>query len=515
MHCERNVKKMQENYFYINDKKTIFSINFNKILNRKSLEQYNDFNLSVKKSFNNIIDTILNNYNGILLNENGELYPESVYFIIHMLDAKHKLSITDSMNIDDFIKLVDKIIEAGNKNVIFLIKRYIDEHYKPMDEKELGKWKKKKEWKQLIISDEMAKNIILVSYFQCLLTPLISEYIKLNKSDTASELETENICNIVFDHIINKCVSYPNRLKNKLYKLVESRVTLMMFSGRTYWEKAAEHGINAYDVIENIYKKIITASLYKIDISMFDDDTNLVGYLQSIINNQIRFAFTLKFSENYTYYNPTSGVVSVINNDDEDMAVDIVEAALGQKDEGILVLEQLNAKEIADKIPQELGVSATREEVTELISNKILKANPVQEQLVSLMTYKYFKSTTTIKLLNAFQYGTLVLACDKYLMQHNYPILAKILVSDCYVRFDRTNVIGNKIKDKIENSKKYKELFARKYKDYEGDIESALLKLLNLIAGSNFIDKNNEEIFQDELKGPEIANEIIELAYHF
>ena len=132
-----------------------------------------------------------------------------------------------------------------------------------------------------------------------------------------------------------------------------------------------------------------------------------------------------------------------------------------------------------------------------------------------LMTYKYFKSTTTIKLLNAFQYGTLVLACDKYLMQHNYPILAKILVSDCYVRFDRTNVIGNKIKDKIENSKKYKELFARKYKDYEGDIESALLKLLNLIAGSNFIDKNNEEIFQDELKGPEIANEIIELAYHF
>ena len=133
MHCERNVKKMQENYFYINDKKTIFSIDFNKILNRKSLEQYNDFNLSVKKSFNNIIYTILNNYNGILLNENGELYPESVYFIIHMLDAKHKLSITDSMNIDDFIKLVDKIIEAGNKNVIFLIKRYIDEHYKPMD----------------------------------------------------------------------------------------------------------------------------------------------------------------------------------------------------------------------------------------------------------------------------------------------------------------------------------------------------------------------------------------------
>ena len=501
--------------FYISENKKIFTINFSKILNKPSLEKYNDFDLSVKKALNNIIETVLTNYEEILCDKNGDLYPEAIYFIVHLLDAKHKLNIAESMNLDIFTELIDKIINAGNNNVIELIKKYIDENYTPMSEKELTKYKKKKDLKQLTITDEMAKNILLVAYFQCLLVPIISEYIRLNKNDENSNLETETLCNIIFDHVIMKCIPYPNRLKNKIYKLVESRVTSMMFSGKAFWEKASEHGIDPYDVIETIYKKIITASLYKIDMSQLQEEKNIVSYLTSIINNQIRFQFTLKFSENYTYYNPTSGVVSVINNDDEDMAVDIVEAALGQKDEGILILESLNAKDIIEQIPEKMGVSATKEEVNEIITNKLLKANPIQEQLVSLMTYKYFKSTTTIKLLNAFQYGKLVLACDKYLVQHKYPILSKILIADCYAQIEKENIIGNKIKDKIESSNKYKDLFEKKYKDYEGDIENALLKLMNTIVASKFIDKNNNDLFEDELKATDVANELIELAYHF
>ncbi len=502
------------NYFEINDEKTIFTVKFDEILGRENLKIYNDFDLTYKKTFNNIIETILNNYNAILLDKDGNLFEDSIYFIVHLLDAKHKLAVKDSMPLEEFIVLIDKIIDGGNKSVVKLIKNFVDEHYIPMNEKDVKKALKKKDWQQLAVKDDLAKNILIVAYFQCLITPIIAEYIGLNKQDDSSELETENICNVVFDHIINKSIPYPNRTKNKLYKLVQSRVVKMLFTGKAYWEKAGEHGIDYNDVIEDIYKKLITASLYKMDINMFDDKFNVVGYLQSIINNQIRFAFTLKFSENYIYFNPTNGVTSVVNNDDEDMAVDIVESALGQRDEGELIIERLNANEICDSIPQKLGVSATKEEVFELINKRLIKANPIQEQLVAMMTYKYFKSTETIKLLDAFQYSKLTLACAKYLDQHQLTILSRVLLSDCYDQTEKINIVGNKVKDKIVASKKWSVLYSSKYNNYQDDAEKAMLRMVNTICGSTFIDKNNKDIFENEpLKPNDVANEIISLGF--
>ena len=386
-----------------------------------------------------------------------------------------------------------------------------------MDTSDTEKYKKNKDLVQLAISNDQARAICAVSYTHRLIIPLIAEYLWLVKTadfdeeDEEDDLCNEDVCNIIFDYIIECTSTDAKRIRNKLYKLVESRVNKMCFSASSFWEKAADHAVNPSTFIDFIYKKVINSALHK--MNMLEEGFNIASYLQSIINNQITFKLGMKFNETFNYYNPANGKSVYYHKDDnKDLTLDKVEAQLAQLDEGLLIIEQDN-KDIINSLPKIFDVSAEDVEIQKAM--QFVKINPIQEQIVSLLTYKYFNSVNTIKTCSKYEYAKILLCCSKYLAKNNFVILSKILISNCYAVIEKIAITGNKVKAKIEQTKTYRSLIENKYASYRGEIEKPLQALIATIRSSSFVDDSGRDIFDSGITIDDVANEICELVYLF
>ena len=130
-----------------------------------------------------------------------------------------------------------------------------------------------------------------------------------------------------------------------------------------------------------------------------------------------------------------------------------------------------------------------------------------------MLTFKYFKSTDAIKRLSAFEYSKLLLCCVKFLEKQKFVLLPKILLSNCIKQRDRTAITGVKIKSKIEESKRYKELMESKYKDFKCDVERNIQAMISTIYSSSFIDEKGNDVFESTAKIGNVAEEIVDLCY--
>lgn len=491
-----------------------FIVRFDKIFNKPELEVYNTFRIGTKRSFKNEIERVLNTYYQILFDENEQLTETGQYFMLNLLDIKNTLMTKKALSIDELFQYTDKLINADNKAIVTVIKKFVDDHYEEMDENDLAKYKKNKDLVQLVISNDQAKAICAVSYIHRLMIPVVSEYLALNKvaldadEDDSEDLCAEDICCKIFEHLLCMVTTEPKRTKNKLYKLVESRVAMFIYSAQSFWELASGYAENPSTFTDYIYKKILTSALHKMD--MLEDDFHVVSYLQSIINNQISFRLAMTWNDTLSYYNPAVGTQLTKKSEDKDMTLDRVESQLARSDEGMLLIEEEN-KDIVDKLPELLDVSAEDNEVQECLS--YIKINQIQEQLVSLITNKYFKSSTTIRTCSAREYAKVLLCCSKYLAKNNFVILSKVIISNCLVYVDKLTITGVKIKAAIEATKNYQSLIKHKYANYRNEVEKPLQALISTIRSSTFVDANNDNIFNDGITIDEIANEVVELMW--
>lgn len=130
-----------------------------------------------------------------------------------------------------------------------------------------------------------------------------------------------------------------------------------------------------------------------------------------------------------------------------------------------------------------------------------------------MICLKYFDDDDSVKFLNYYQYGKLVLSCKKYLEAHKFIYLPIILVANCEKFKERPKINGNSIVPKIRDSNKYYNLFKTKYKYFEQDAKSALEKFIASTYGSIFKDNEGNEIFDSSIKVGKIADEAIDLAY--
>ena len=168
-------------------------------------------------------------------------------------------------------------------------------------------------------------------------------------------------------------------------------------------------------------------------------------------------------------------------------------------------------KDTIDRLPELLNVSVTEEEIRDTVS--IISKNTIQEKIISLITTKYFEDTTAIKRLSAAQYAKVLLCCKKFLEAHKFVLLTQILTSKCEKNRERVGITGVKIKQKIEESKKYKVLFAKKYNAFKDLIDKQLSSLIASIYSSEFKDSNNNDLFDPSRKLGNIADELVELVY--
>lgn len=507
--------------FFISDDGNVFGIAFDSIFEQEQLDVYNQFFMSSKRNFKNLSSLILETYNEIFLNDKGAVKEELALVLFNILNAKVNLAVNESKgtftSYDSFIEILDKIINDGNQLLIKTIDTYVNENYALSLDKttQETKDKKKKVNEELQFSDNHAKELLKIAYLYRIMIPVISVYFVLNKSSLVSEatddedfeeLEFDDVNSNIFAHLFETFAKNPKALRNKLYKLTYSRISRTAYSDKRFWSAAKNVAITKDTEALEIYKKLLTNAIPKLSI---EEDKNVISFLQSVINNQIDFLFQNKFKHKII---PLGNNVERYGDEDDDDVSEFerLELQMTRKDEGSYLIRKLNISEIVPTIPEKLDVGVTDIEVKELA--KVLKRNSIQEEIMVILTSKYFEDKEALKFVDIYQYCYLLIACKKYLEAHKFVYLPQILTAKCEKHRERVNICGKKVRPEILKSKKFKELFDEKYKNFSEDVENPFLAFVGTTYSSVFLDDEGKEIFDSSVKVAKIAEEMLDLA---
>jgi hypothetical protein len=512
------VEKGSEDTFFTSDAGNYFGIAFDKIFKQKTIAIYNLFEMSSKRNFRNLTNTILKTYEELFLNKKGKLNEDYATILFNILNTKSKLMVNET-TYESFITLIDTIIDSNDKLLLTLISDFVEENYKLELDKSTKEAKdnKKKVNEELQFSDAHAKNLLKIAYLFRVMIPIISVYFTYNKSMFAKneqeaqsedfeDLQFDEINASVFSHLFQKITKNASALRNKLYKLTYSRVSKTSYSDKRFWTAAKNQGITKDTVTLDIYKKLLVNAIPKISI---EGDRNIVSFFSSVVNNQIDFLFQNKFKYKYSSLGDTSEKYA--DDEDDSNEYERLEIQMLRKDEGMYIIRKLSIENVLKTIPEKFGVEVSEEEV----KNEVVFANrhSIQEKIIGMLTFKYFKDKQAIKFLSFYQYTFLVIAARKYLEKHKFMLLPQILTARCEKHKERTNISGKRIRPLIQDSKKYKELFESKFKNFSEDIEKPLSSIIGTTYSSIFTDNSGKELFDSTVKVGKVADELLDLAF--
>jgi hypothetical protein len=520
MSNKNQVEAGSEYTFYSTDGGNNFGIAFDKIFGQDILEAYNLFEMNSKRNFKNLVPMIIETYEELFLDEGEKFVDDLAIILFDMINVKSKLMVNEATSYDVFIEMLDSITDSHDKLLIKTIDKYVEENYALDLDKitQETKDKKKKINEELQFSDKHAKTLIKIAYLYRITIPIISVYFTYNKSlfaRNAEELASEDFEDYQFDEINSNVFSYlfekfatnAAAVRNKLYKLTLSRVSKTVYSDKRFWAAAKNQGITKDTETLEIYKKLLTNAIPKLAI---DKDKNIVSFFQSVIINQIDFLFQNKFKHKFLILGGGDSE-KYSDDDDETSEYERLEIQMLRKDEGLFMIRKLSIKQTLKSIPGHFGVTVTDDEVKNAI--KYISRHGTQEKIVSMLTFKYFEDKMAIKFLTFYEYVYLLIATKKYLEAHKFVILPQILSAHCEKHKERTNISGKRIRPLIQDSKKYRDLFAAKYSNFAEEVEKPLSAIIATTYSSVFTDNDGEELFDSTVKVGKVADELIDLAF--
>lgn len=520
-----------ENSFFVASNGNYFGIAFDKIFGQPQLSIYNTFEMSSKRNFKNLCAMILETYNELFLDENGEIKEESELLFFRILKAKSDIMVAPGTTYEKFKEYMENIIEGGDRLLIHIIDDFVDQNYSLNLDKitQETKDKKRKVNSELQFTDEHAKELLKIAYLYRVMIPIISIYFYYNKGtfstigkavedvesteplsqEDIEEMEFDEVNSSIFAYLFDKFAKNSEALRNKLYRLTFSGVSKTAYSDKRFWLAAKNVAITEKTEALEIYKKLLTNAIPKLSI---DSDKNVVSFLQSVINNQVDFLFQNKFKYHFVPLGngESSSYSTTDDNDDSITEFERVEIQQSRKDEGRYLIRKLNIKEIIEIIPEKMNVGVSDAEVKDMMTK--VKRNAIQEEIIALLTFKYFNDKDALKFVSFYQYCYLLIACKKYLLNQKYVYLPMILTANCEKHRERVNISGKKVRPEILNSKKYKDLLAEKYPNFSEEIEKPFLSIVGTVYSSVFKDNDGKEIFDSTIKVGKIAEELVNLA---
>ena len=524
------------NNFFIANSAQYFGIAFDKLFGIDELEVYNTFELSSKRNFKGLAAYILEAYQDLFLNPDKSFKPEMEIILFNILKFKHDIMLNKNTAYETFIGYLDTVVNAGDGLLRKTIDKFVEDNYAlNLDEQTENNHKQKRKVNiELQLKDEHAKALLKISYLYRIMTPLISIYFYYNKGgfvatetnidmedgtlalqeEDVLELEFDEVNSKIYSHLFEEFVDKPDALRNKLYRLAESGVSKTSYSDRRFWLAAKNVALTEKGEALEIYRKLLTNAIPKLSI---EKDKNVVSFLQTVINNQVEFLFQNKFKYRFIPLDNTTTRPSHStedNDDDDDSSVnefERMEILSSRKDEGVYTLRKLNIQQTLDRLPELLDVGVSDAEVQHLMT--YIKRNVIQEQIIALITFKYFKDKDALKFTTFYQYCYLLVICRKYLEKHKYRYLPKILTAKCAKHSERVTITGKKVKPEILSSKKYLDLLETKYANFKDAVEAPFMAFIGTVYASTFKDKDDNEIFDATIKVAKIAEEIVDLAY--
>ncbi len=271
----------------------------------------------------------------------------------------------------DFLERLKELYLDENLRKIIL--NYIEEVY-DYEKTTGGTDTKKNINRQLVLNKQHCVDIQRVGAAMKYFIPIISDYHMTGetKQYTINDfyLKTFNMLLSTYNE---------NNISNKIYKLVESRITTTKYSNKFIWNFLQNLGKDSHNTTLLLYYKIVFSLLYKLDPAR-----NPISYIHSAIKNQLDFTFQENSEIEFQPWNPRlpeeNGITSM----------DKMQMDYARIDEGLDAIHDINKEtEIKNFLRTNPDIVVTQEDIEYY---RDLEFNRFQINLVFLYFAKYFKS---------------------------------------------------------------------------------------------------------------------------
>ena len=272
-----NTNEILESIVYKNpNEKNSIVIDFNKTLDRKDLTHLEVFNID-RRCFYSNIENIIDTINFVL-----NMEPELILIYLHVYTEITKKINRDDKNFSNK-EFKDIILNffLKNEKLLLLCSEFIDSTYTISLDSETGR----KINTDLQLTDDNNKIILKTAMVMRFLIPLLCLF-KQDKNDKA------------FLYCSNYLIKYysgnSDKVLNKLFKIVSSRVQSTVVSDRVFWNYGELLSITPAIVTNDIRKSILKQIIPKIS-----PNTSSIKFLDVVIRFKVNCVFTYKYKWSY------------------------------------------------------------------------------------------------------------------------------------------------------------------------------------------------------------------------
>ncbi len=338
-------------------------------------------------------------------------------------------------------------------------------------------------------NDKHAVILMEISFLQNCIIPLIMHFVWDRKYNSN---QIKSILMKCFDQIfIDIKDNYNVDILSKLFETITTNVYKNVNNNKKLWDMQFIRGKNpithSMDSEENLIMQIIPKYTFDKNIVCFNFDAIMRDIRYKVIEAQYEYDLTK--------------VSSSIRDEDNNSEADKFEAHIAKIDESIVIQSNVNVEYVMNKIRKIYGPFDEGEimfYMQELSKGGKSIKNLFQFTLISYLFSKDFKDVKAVKLLNLYDYVTLMIAAKRYLLSEGQSLLP-FIIGGRVERLVSRKTVNKKILQRMEISENFPKVIA-KYNNKKIQ-EEIIFKTISQILSSTF---TNIDYYNPELNGEPI-----------
>ena len=445
----------------VNDDRTL-TISFSKLFEVEDKERVDTFRIIRKRAYNKLVEVIAECINYIFSKDKKDEIKETY--------ASIKIKIVQDDEPYEFSEFLEDLrtLCKMTEKIVF---KWIEEIYV---EKKENKEERKNSNIELQFTSEHNKIIIRSSVMIKFIIPLIMEY-------SEEYFKNEGLDKYILD-CFGVCFEINEKdgvdIKQKLFKIVSSRIKTTRYSDCTIWRFLSHMNETAEVASNEFYRKTLLDIIPKLS-----HDRNVISYIHVSIRQMLQFKFRLNYPISYT---PKSSVEVIDTNNNKITNIERLEFAIARTDETLIYLNKAKIFEKIIKVFQSED-KITKDELKYYSDNVAL--NNIQMNFLFLFLCKDFDRYQLSYQLTYTEYMILLIYFKKWLKRNHFEFLSKWITASFESSImDEQKIINNKeFMNSLLESKDFQYLILDKYK-----------YVSTFLANNNVIAKKISTIFMNK-----------------
>lgn len=474
-------------YFKVKNK--LIVIEFDKIFCDPELEKYNYFRLTYnsKRFYSDNIDIFVRGCNAVLNKD-----PKAAMNILYQyLNLKKAIDDKKIPKYKTFISLLISNLftyqpKNGQKNIIEVIKDYVDEkyvdHIDPFYEENVAKYEQ-----PIMFFERHYKILFMLTSLSQFVIPLALHYISNNPS---VGMDADSFVYLIIMELMELISVDSNGEKiniyTKLYRHAQKHMQKTDKTDKQGMVRLQFYGVTPESTVENVMKKLITNILPK-----YDFEKDIMKFNQTVIRTSIDI-YTLR------KHDPIPARC-IINDgegfgDEEDNGMELFNTYNKSKNEKTVVLRRTLADKTMDSIARKYNIVYTKAEYDWYLKN--LEINPLQVTLVSQILATDFGGSENIAGCNRASFIKGIIIVHKRMLSLNLVHLANYIIAKRTTTVLNTCQVRTLIK-KIQSHPIYQKIIENRYKSIrtlsiekitnKTDKTHPIINIMKLILNENYI----------------------------